>query len=196
MLSDTKYAMRSGEIFRLPFYFSTTHTHAKGGAINRGTRACRRSDSPKWDNDRKARKIAAFTLSTRTPSKTHRATEPFVTVGCCLPFAVSPIGSPLVLTAPSSRGPFAIGCNVRHCSVRPWLVRACAREKSRSNRSGKGDYLYATRKLYKRLVQETFPLPPLSLGRGKSDRYRWMKDVGKGNDRKCTVCFSGSVHER
>ena len=77
--------MRSEEIFRLPFYFSTLHTHAEGGAINRGSRACRRSDSPKWDNDRKARKIAAFTLSTRTPSKTHRATESFVVVGsrCC-----------------------------------------------------------------------------------------------------------------
>lgn len=41
-----------------------------------------RSDSPKWDNDRKATEIAVLTLNMH-PLKTHRATESFVAVVRC-----------------------------------------------------------------------------------------------------------------
>lgn len=41
-----------------------------------------RSDSPKWDNDRKATEIAVLTLNVH-PLKTHRATESFVAVVRC-----------------------------------------------------------------------------------------------------------------
>lgn len=155
---------------RLPFsffffLFSTMHTHAKGGAINRGTLARAEDPIP----------LNGITIEKRGRSRRS-------------PLARAPLRKlivPRYLLSPLAR---AAAYHLRFLrsdlSARSYgtilaralcnrmqrsplfcqtVTRACvrAREKSRSKRSGKDDYLYATRKLYERLVRETYsPSPP------------------------------------